>query len=32
MSIEELTSIKHNHNLVLWAIINAAIWHHSLLN
>jgi asparagine synthase (glutamine-hydrolysing) len=26
--IEEHCSLKHNHNHILWALINIAIWHN----
>jgi len=26
--IEEHCAMKHNHNHVLWALINIAIWHN----
>jgi len=30
--IEEHTAMKHNHNHILWALINVAIWHDRFFN
>lgn len=29
--IDEHQSMLHNHNHVLWGLMNVAIWHHTFL-